>query len=43
MIFSSQIAEESLLGLILFSTFSVGKRMDSNISMYVDDTKLFQE
>lgn len=29
------------LGLVLFSTFSVGKGMDSKISMFVDDTKLF--
>lgn len=39
--FSNQTAQESLLGLVLFSTFHVGKGMDSKISRFVDDTKLF--
>lgn len=39
--FSNQTAQASLLDLVLFSTFSVGKGMDSKISTFVDDTKLF--
>ena len=43
--FSNGVAQESLLGLVLFSTFiyGVGKGKDSKISRFVDDAKLFWE
>lgn len=43
--FSNGVAQECLLGLVLFSTFicGIGKGMDSKISRFVDDAKLFWE